>query len=82
MNWTQILLEWFHKNKRDFIWRKTKDPYNIWISEIMLQQTRASQGLPYYKKFIDIFPDLQTLALANQDKVLKLWQGLDIIQEQ
>ena len=76
LNWTQILLEWFHKNKRDFIWRKTKDPYIIWISEIILQQTRASQGLPYYKKFIDIFPDISTLALASQDEVLKLWQGL------
>ena len=76
MNWTQILLQWFHKNKRDFIWRKTKNPYNIWISEIILQQTRAAQGLPYYKKFIDIFPDLPTLALASQDQVLKLWQGL------
>ena len=76
MNWTQILLDWFHKNKRDFIWRKTKDPYNIWISEIILQQTRVSQGLPYYKKFIDIFPNIPTLALASQDKVLKLWQGL------
>ena len=76
MNWTRILLEWFQKNKRDFIWRKTKDPYNIWILEIILQQTRAAQGLPYYKKFIDIFPDLPTLALASQDEVLKLWQGL------
>ena len=76
MNWTSILLEWFQKNKRDFIWRKTKDPYNIWILEIILQQTRAAQGLPYYKKFIDIFPDLPTLALASQDEVLKLWQGL------
>ena len=76
MNWTQTLMEWFYKNKRDFIWRSTKDPYRIWISEIMLQQTRASQGQTYYKKFIGIFPDLQTLALANQDKVLKLWQGL------
>ena len=76
MNWTSILLEWFQKNKRDFIWRRTKDPYNIWILEIILQQTRAAQGLPYYKKFIDIFPDLPTLALASQDEVLKLWQGL------
>ncbi len=76
MSWTTILLEWFQKNKRDFIWRRTKDPYNIWILEIILQQTRAAQGLPYYKKFIDIFPDLPTLALASQDEVLKLWQGL------
>jgi len=76
LSWTTILLEWFQKNKRDFIWRRTKDPYNIWILEIILQQTRAAQGLPYYKKFIDIFPDLPTLALASQDEVLKLWQGL------
>ena len=76
MNWTHILLDWFQKNKRDFIWRKSKDPYNIWISEIILQQTRAAQGLPYYKKFIHVFPDLPTLALASQDEVLKLWQGL------
>ena len=76
MNWTEILLNWYNKNRRNFNWRKTNDPYKIWLSEIILQQTRASQGTPYYDMFIKTFPTVKTLALASEDKVLKLWQGL------
>mgnify|MGYP001626546064 FL=1 len=76
MNWTAKLLLWYSENKRSFIWRTTKDPYKIWLSEIILQQTRTAQGLPYYEKFITTFPSLSDLALAKEDEVLKLWQGL------
>ena len=76
MNWTQKLLQWYSENKRVFLWRKTKEPYKIWLSEVILQQTRTAQGLPYYKKFIEVFPNLKTLADAPEDQVLKLWQGL------
>ena len=70
------LIKWYNVNKRDLPWRKTNDPYKIWISEIVLQQTRVDQGLPYYLNFIKEFPKVQNLANANEDKVLKLWQGL------
>ncbi|MCL4162532.1 UNVERIFIED_CONTAM: hypothetical protein GTU68_000853, partial [Idotea baltica] len=62
--------------KRDLPWRKTHDPYQIWISEIILQQTRVDQGLPYYTKFIDKYPSVRDLANAPIDEVLRLWQGL------
>ncbi|MFT6209614.1 MAG: A/G-specific adenine glycosylase [Bacteroidia bacterium] len=70
------LLQWFEKVKRDLPWRETKNPYKIWISEIILQQTRVDQGLPYYDRFIAAFPEIQDLANANEDEVLKLWEGL------
>ena len=76
MSFSSILLDWYSLNKRDLPWRKTKNPYFIWLSEIILQQTRVEQGLPYYLKFICEFPTLHDLANANEDKVLKLWQGL------
>ena len=76
MKWSETLLNWYFENKRDFLWRRTKDPYKIWLSEIILQQTRTSQGLPYYKKFIKEYPTIKDLALSNELKVLKLWQGL------
>lgn len=76
MNWTTKLLSWYSENKRSFVWRSTKEPYMIWLSEIILQQTRTAQGLPYYKNFIENFPAISDLALANEDEVLKLWQGL------
>ncbi len=57
-------------------WRATKDPYTIWLSEVILQQTRVNQGMPYYYAFIEIYPDVQALAAAPEDEVLKLWQGL------
>lgn len=72
----KTLINWYLNNKRDLPWRGTSDPYRIWLSEIMLQQTRIEQGLPYYLKFIDAFPSVFELADATQESVLKLWQGL------
>ncbi|WP_245574516.1 A/G-specific adenine glycosylase [Hugenholtzia roseola] len=70
------LQSWFAKNKRDLPWRKTQDPYKIWLSEIILQQTRVVQGLPYYEKFVAAFPTVSDLAAAEEQQVLRLWQGL------
>ena len=70
------LAQWYLINKRDLPWRKTHEPYHIWLSEIMLQQTRIEQGLPYYLKFIEAYPTVFDLANASTDEVLKLWQGL------
>jgi len=70
------LLRWYSLNKRDLPWRETKDPYKIWISEIMLQQTQVSTVIPYYKKWIRKFPNLDSLSKAKYDHVLKLWEGL------
>lgn len=71
-----LLVRWYHENKRDLPWRDTQDPYKIWISEIILQQTRVNQGLDYYNRFIARFPNVITLAEASEEDVLKLWQGL------
>ncbi|MDD4361144.1 MAG: A/G-specific adenine glycosylase [Bacteroidales bacterium] len=71
-----ILAEWYELHKRDLPWRKTRDPYKIWLSEIILQQTRVEQGLSYYLRFIASFPDIFSFARAGEDEVLKLWQGL------
>lgn len=76
MSFNKSLIDWYLKNNRELPWRKTKDPYKIWLSEIMLQQTRVVQGLPYYLKFIDAFPTVFDLANADESYVLKLWQGL------
>ncbi len=76
MNFTERLLIWYTKNKRDLPWRNTTNPYYIWLSEIILQQTRVEQGKPYYEAFTKKFPTLKDLATANEDAVLKLWQGL------
>ncbi len=70
------LLHWFKKNKRDLPWRKTCDPYAIWISEIMLQQTQVATVIPYYQRFLKTFPTIRSLAGANLSKVLKVWEGL------
>ena len=70
------IIDWYKENKRDLPWRHTKDPYYIWISEIILQQTRVDQGISYYYKFIKYFPTLRDLAFASEEEVLKLWQGL------
>lgn len=67
---------WYRKNRRDLPWRKTSDPYHIWVSEIILQQTRVSQGIGHYLKFVSRFPDLKTLAAATEEDVLKTWQGM------
>jgi A/G-specific adenine glycosylase len=76
MNFGGIIRGWYEKNKRDLPWRHTSDPYRIWLSEVILQQTRVAQGLGYYNRFIDTFPDVASLAAAPGDEVLKLWQGL------
>lgn len=70
------LILWYLRNKRVLPWRTTRDPYRIWLSEIILQQTRVSQGLPYYMKFIEAYPTVKDLAEAPESEVLKLWQGL------
>ncbi len=70
------LIQWYLHNKRDLPWRSTKNPYFIWLSEIMLQQTRVAQGLPYYEKFVNAFPKVEDLANASEENILKLWQGL------
>lgn len=76
MDFTFLLLSWYKDNKRDLPWRHTTNPYYIWLSEIILQQTRVDQGLPYYHSFINNFPTIKDLAIASEDQVLKLWQGL------
>ena len=76
MDFTNSLMQWYLQNKRDLPWRKTVNPYKIWLSEIMLQQTRVAQGTPYFFSFIKAFPTVFDLAAANEEQVLKLWQGL------
>ncbi len=76
MNFSTQLLQWYKYNHRDLPWRNTRNPYLIWISEIILQQTRVNQGYQYYLRFIERFPDVKTLAGAKEEDVLKLWQGL------
>ncbi|HKK58300.1 MAG TPA: A/G-specific adenine glycosylase [Salinivirga sp.] len=75
-NITRLLLIWYKQNKRTLPWRLTDDPYKIWLSEIILQQTRVDQGISYYHKLIDQYPQIYDLASASQDDILKLWQGL------
>lgn len=76
MNFCNILVSWYKKNKRELPWRGINDPYRIWLSEIILQQTRVTQGLPYYLAFIKKFPNIHELAKAKEDEVMKTWQGL------
>lgn len=71
-----IIKTWYRKNRRNLPWRETSDPYKIWVSEIILQQTRVSQGTGHYLKFVTRFPDLKTLAAATEEEVLKTWQGM------
>lgn len=70
------IIDWYSIHKRDLPWRNTRNPYKIWLSEIILQQTRVEQGLPYYYNFIQTFPDVASLANASEEKVLRTWQGL------
>src|SRR2546428_7042053 len=70
------LLGWFRQFQRDLPWRHTKDPYRVWVSEIMLQQTRVAAAIPYYERFLQRFPDVHSLATAPQEEVLCLWSGL------
>src|SRR5579871_2926216 len=70
------ILDWFRKHKRDLPWRSTRDPYRIWVSEIMLQQTRAVAVIAYYERFLKRFPDVASLAAAREHEVLTAWAGL------
>ena len=70
------LLAWFAAHRRDLPWRASRDPYRIWVAEIMLQQTRIAAVLPYYERFLESFPSVESLARAPQEKVLQLWSGL------
>lgn len=72
----KLLLEWYARGHRDLPWRRTSDPYRIWVSEIMLQQTRAQAVIPYYERFLERYPTAQALAAAREDDVLALWAGL------
>lgn len=73
---SNTLINWYLKNKRELPWRETTDPYKIWLSEIILQQTRVQQGLPYFNSFLNAFPSVKELAEASEKDVLSLWQGL------
>ena len=73
---SETILDWYARNGRDLPWRRTRDPYAIWISEIILQQTRIAQGTAYWERFMARFPDVETLAEADEDEVLRLWEGL------
>ena len=72
----RALLKWYDKNRRDLPWRKTRDPYAIWLSEIMLQQTRVAAVLEHYRIFLERFPNIVALAAASEDDVLAAWSGL------
>ena len=76
MTFHETLINWYLQNKRELPWRGTKDPYLVWLSEIILQQTRVDQGMSYYLKFSEAFPKISDLASANESTILKMWQGL------
>lgn len=76
MNFTDNLTHWYHQNRRDLPWRNTTDPYIIWLSEIILQQTRVDQGMPYFYRFAEAYPTVTAFAAATEDEILNLWQGL------
>ncbi|GCC51087.1 A/G-specific adenine glycosylase [Chryseotalea sanaruensis] len=75
-NFASELISWYSENKRELPWRRNPKPYNVWLSEIILQQTRVNQGLPYYYRFIEHFSTVKDLAAASEQEVLRLWQGL------
>ena len=76
LSFRQKLLAWYDENKRDLPWRRSKNPYHIWVSEIMLQQTRVDTVIPYYERFLDWFPTVEILANASEERLLKAWEGL------
>ncbi|OAQ39291.1 A/G-specific adenine glycosylase [Pedobacter psychrophilus] len=76
MSFSNVLISWYRNNKRDLPWRNTQDSYLIWLSEIILQQTRVEQGLPYYLRFSEKYPNVESFANASEDQILRMWQGL------
>lgn len=76
MNFSTRLVKWYEVNKRELPWRDTQDPYKVWLSEVVLQQTRVNQGMDYYLKLLSLFPTVKKLADADEDRLLKAWQGL------
>ncbi len=76
MNISSLLLSWYYRHGRDLPWRLSRNPYHVWLSEVILQQTRMEQGLVYFHRFVRAFPDVHALAAASEDQVLRLWQGL------
>jgi len=76
MKFSAEIIEWYQKHKRDLPWRNTNDPYIIWLSEIIMQQTRVEQGMPYFQRFAEKYPTVEQFASASEDEILKLWQGL------
>ena len=76
MDFTRTILNWYAENGRDLPWRRTRDPYAVWLSEIILQQTRVEQGRAYWERFLERFPTVEALAAAPEDEVMRLWQGL------
>ena len=76
LSFRQKLLAWYDENKRDLPWRRSKNPYHIWVSEIMLQQTRVDTVIPYYERFLEWFPTVESLANAAEERLLKAWEGL------
>src|SRR5699024_4669836 len=73
-NFQKTLLDWYDKEKRDLPWRRTSDPYKIWVSEIMLQQTQVITVIPYYERFLEKYPTVKDLAESNEDELLKVWE--------
>ena len=76
MTFTKRLIDWYHENKRDLPFRKQKDPYKIWVSEIMAQQTQINTMIPYYENWIQKYPNIKALSEADIEDVLKQWEGL------
>ena len=73
---SSLLLQWYDKARRDLPWRGEEDPYKIWLSEVMLQQTQVDTVIPYYIKWVERFPSIESVAVATQDELLKFWEGL------
>ena len=76
MEFVDLLMQWYPGHHRDLPWRRTRDPYAVWISEIMLQQTRVTAVIPYYERFLNALPDVAALAAVPDDRLNRLWQGL------
>src|SRR5687767_4243583 len=76
MDFAQEIISWYQLNKRDLPWRDTHDPYIIWLSEIIMQQTRVEQGTPYFHRFAERYPTVNDFAAASENEILNLWQGL------